>query len=581
MQSISSLKFLKPYLKQQKIKLIIMFLALIVTSSSVLIFSKYLSYIIDHFFSHSMNPDFLEFFLYQNLLILILAIGTAMRYYFTTSIGEYIVLNIKKDLFNYLLTLSPSFFETEKPGSLISQIQNDTQIIQNLIGSNISVALRNLIMFLGGLAMLITMSSKLTLFIAILIPIIIIPIIIFGKKIKKLSRKSQEQQGILTSLSEESINSIKTIQSYSAEEHAKKRYESFLKLTLQTSMNLAKSKSALIFVVIFLVFCGVGLILWYGGYDVVSGKMTIGELSSFIFLAVICAGSIGGLSETFGEIMRSATACERAAEFLNLRSEIRNSVNTINIDKEIIQSLYLKDVNFSYPSKKNALVLDNLNFKINKNEKVAIVGKSGAGKSSILELISRFYDINSGDILFNEYSIKNININSLRDKIAYIPQDPVIFSSTIYENILFGNFNSSYNQVIQAAKLAAVDEFANNLSKGYNTFIGQKGVRLSGGQKQRVALARAILKNPAILLLDEATSALDYKNEKLIQEAIHNISKGKITITVAHRLSTVINSDRILVLDKGRLIEQGTHQELMDKKGFYYTLVNSQVDLMS
>jgi ATP-binding cassette subfamily B protein len=329
------------------------------------------------------------------------------------------------------------------------------------------------------------------------------------------------------------------------------------------------------------VFCGVGLILWYGGYDVVSGKMTIGELSSFIFLAVICAGSIGGLSETFGEIMRSATACERAAEFLNLRSEIRNSVNTINIDKEIIQSLYLKDVNFSYPSKKNALVLDNLNFKINKNEKVAIVGKSGAGKSSILELISRFYDINSGDILFNEYSIKNININSLRDKIAYIPQDPVIFSSTIYENILFGNFNSSYNQVIQAAKLAAVDEFANNLSKGYNTFIGQKGVRLSGGQKQRVALARAILKNPAILLLDEATSALDYKNEKLIQEAIHNISKGKITITVAHRLSTVINSDRILVLDKGRLIEQGTHQELMDKKGFYYTLVNSQVDLMS
>ncbi|WP_236870312.1 ABC transporter ATP-binding protein, partial [Candidatus Bandiella numerosa] len=485
------------------------------------------------------------------------------------------------DLFGHLLTLSPSFFETEKPGNLISQIQNDTQIIQNLIGSNISVALRNLIMFLGGLAMLIAMSSKLTLFIVILIPVIIIPIIIFGKKIKKLSRKNQEQQGILTSLSEESINSIKTIQSYSAEEHTRKRYDSSLKSTLQTSMNLAKSKSALIFVVIFLVFCGVGLILWYGGYDVVSGKMTIGELSSFIFLAVICAGSIAGLSETFGEIMKSATACERAAEFLNLRSEIRNSENTINIDKEIIQSLYLKDVNFSYPSKKSTLVLDNLNFKINKNEKVAIVGKSGAGKSTILELIIRFYDINSGDILFNEYSIKNININSLRDKIAYIPQDPVIFSSTIYENILFGNFNSNYNQVIQAAKLAAVDEFANNLSKGYNTFIGQKGIRLSGGQKQRVALARAILKNPAILLLDEATSALDYKNEKLIQEAIHNISKGKITITVAHRLSTVVNSDRILVLDKGRLIEQGTHQELMDKKGFYYTLVNSQVDLMN
>ena len=409
-----------------------MFLALIVTSSSVLIFSKYLSYIIDHFFSNSMNPDFLQFFLYQNLLILILAIGTAMRYYFTTSIGENIVLSIKKDLFSHLLSLSPSFFETEKTGSIISQIQNDTHIIQNLIGSNISVALRNLIMFLGGIIMLLLMSSKLTLFIAILIPIIIIPIIIFGKKIKKLSKESQKQQGLLTSLSEESINSIKTIQSYSAEEYERKRYRSSLKSSLQISLSLARSKSMLIFIVIFLIFCGVGLILWYGGYDVVSGEMTIGELSSFIFLAVICAGSIGGLSETFGEIIKSAAACERAAEFLNLSPEIKCSENSINIDKELLKSLHFKDVNFAYPSKKNSLVLKNLNFKISVNEKIAIVGKSGAGKSTILESIIRFYDINSGDILFNKHSISSIAINSLRNKIAYIPQDPVIFSSTFY-----------------------------------------------------------------------------------------------------------------------------------------------------
>jgi ATP-binding cassette subfamily B protein len=480
-----------------------------------------------------------------------------------------------------LLSLSPSFFETEKTGSIISQIQNDTHIIQNLIGSNISVALRNLIMFLGGTIMLLLMSSKLTLFIAILIPIIIMPIIIFGKKIKKLSKESQRQQGLLTSLSEESINSIKTIQSYSAEEYERKRFHSSLKSSLQISLSLARSKSMLIFIVIFLIFCGVGLILWYGGYDVVSGAMTIGELSSFIFLAVICAGSIGGLSETFGEIIKSAAACERAAEFLNLAPEIRGSANSVNIDKELLKSLHFKDVNFSYPSKKNSLVLKNLNFKIDVNEKIAIVGKSGAGKSTILESIIRFYDIDSGDILFNEHSIKGIDIRSLRNKIAYIPQDPVIFSSTIYENILFGNFKSNYNQVLEAAKLAVVDEFVNNLPEGYNTFIGQKGMRLSGGQKQRIALARAILKNPEILLLDEATSALDYKNEKLIQEAINNVSKNKITITVAHRLSTVVNSDRILVLDKGTLIEQGTHQELMGKQGFYYTLVNSQVDLMS
>lgn len=581
MQSISSLKFLKPYLKQQRLKLIVMFLALIMTSSSILVFSKYLSYIIDHFFSKSLNQDFLKFFIFQNLLILILAIGTAVRYYFTTSIGEKIVLSIKKDLFTHLLNLSPSFFETEKTGNIISQIQNDTQIIQNLIGSNISVAFRNLIMFLGGVIILISMSSKLTLFIAILIPIIIIPIIIFGKKIKKLSKKNQKQQGLLTSLSEESINSIKTIQSYSAEKYEKKRYNASLKSSLQTSLDLAQSKSVLIFIVISLIFCGVGLILWYGGHDVVNGRMTVGELSSFIFLAVICAGSISGLSETFGEIIKSAAACERAAEFINLLPEIKNSENSINIAKESLRSLSFENVNFSYPSKKSIFVSHNLNFRINLNERIAIVGKSGAGKTTILELIMRFYDINSGNILFNKHSIKSLNIKSLRNKIAYITQDPVIFSSTIYENILFGNLQANYDQVLQAAKLAAVDEFANNLPERYNTFIGQKGIRLSGGQKQRVALARAVLKNPEILLLDEATSALDYKNEKLIQEAINNVSKDRITITIAHRLSTVINSDRILVIDKGMLIEQGTHQELIAKKGFYYTMINSQVYLMN
>ena len=580
MQSISSLSFLKPYLKKQKIKLIIMFLALIITSFSVLIFSKYLSYIIDNFFSNSLNPNFLKFFIYQNLLIIILAIGTALRYYFTTSIGENLILDIKKDLFSHLLTLSPSFFETEKTGNIISQIQSDTQIIQNLIGSNLSVALRNFIMLVGGVIMLISMSPKLTLYITILIPIILIPIILFGKKIKKLSKETQKQQGVLSSISEESINAIKTIQAYLSEESEKDRYYSSLKANFITSMKLAKSKAGLIFIVIFLVFCGIGLILWYGGYDVVNGNMSVGELSSFIFLAVICAGSIGGLSETFGEIIKSAAACERAADFLSVKSDINDEFDAIDITQDKIKSIFFKNVYFSYPSKGNIKTIDDLSFKILNNEKIAIVGKSGAGKSTILELLMRFYDINSGDVFINNNILKNLKLASLRGKISYISQDPIIFSSTIYENILFGNPKAMKEQVIEAAKITAVDEFVNQLPKKYNTFIGEKGIRLSGGQKQRVALARAVLKNPEILLLDEATSALDYKNEKLVQDAINRISKGKISITVAHRLSTVVNADRILMLDKGKLVEQGSHRELMAKKSAYYKLVNSQVDLV-
>ena len=325
-----------------------------------------------------------------------------------------------------------------------------------------------------------------------------------------------------------------------------------------------------------MVFCGVGLILWYGGYDVVSGEMSAGELSSFVFLAVICAGSLGSLSETFGEIIKSAAACERAAEFLELKSEINDHDNAIDLSNVAFERLEFKNVDFAYPSKKDTPTLKHLNFQIKANEKIAIVGKSGAGKSTIFQLLMRFYDISSGEILLNDISLQNIQVKSLRKKFAYISQDPVMFSTTIYDNILFGNPNASFEDVMNAAKIAIVDEFALKLSEQYNTFIGEKGIRLSGGQKQRVALARAILKNPEVLLLDEATSSLDYENESLVQEAINRISQNRVTITIAHRLSTVINADRIMVINDGVLVEEGSHQELINKAGIYHNLVHSE-----
>jgi ATP-binding cassette subfamily B protein len=522
-----------------------------------------------------MKPGFLKFFAFQNILILVLATGTAIRHYFTTSIGKNIVLHIKSDLFAHAIHLSPVYFETKKTGNILSQIQNDTLIIENLIGNNMSVAFRNLIMLIGGLSMLILSSKKLTFFIIVLIPIIIIPIILLGKQIKKLSKESQVQQGLLTSACEESINSVKTIQANCSEEHEINKHNISLKASLLTSLKVAKLKSLLIFTVIFLIFCGVGLILWYGGCRVVRGYMSIGDLSSFVFLAVICAGSISGLSETFGEIIKASAACERSAEFLNLKSKIITSDNSIDLSNDPFKKVQFKKVYFSYPSKKSTPALSNLSFTAKAGDKIAIVGKSGAGKSTVLQLLMRFYDIDSGEISLNDTSIKDITLPSLRRKFAYISQNPVIFSTTIYNNILFSNPNASYEDVINAAKTAVVDEFALKFSDKYDTFIGEKGMRLSGGQKQRISLARAILKNSEILLLDEATSSLDYKNENLIQKAINYVSQNKLSITVAHRLSTVINADRILVFDAGKLVEKGTHKELIDKKGVYFDLINA------
>ncbi|WPX96795.1 ABC transporter ATP-binding protein [Candidatus Bandiella euplotis] len=574
MQSISSLKFLKPYLQKQKIKVLIMLISLAVTSSSILVFSRYLSYVIDNFFSNSLNPEFLKFFIFQNALILLLAIGTAARYYFTASIGENVASNIKKDMFAHSMWLSPAYFEVNKTGDILSQIQNDTLIIQNLIGSNMSVALRNLVMFLGAGVMLVSMSSKLTLFIVVLTPIIVIPIIIFGRKIKKLSKESQIQQGLLTSVCEESIHSIKTIQSYCSERSEIDKCQASIQSGLTTSLRLARARALLTFAVIFLIFCGVGLILWYGGYDVVNGQMSPGELSSFVFLAVVCAGSIGGLAEISGEIIKSAVACERAAAFLELKPDIKELPNALDLHNTRFKDIEFRNVSFSYPSKKDIFVLKNLSFTIKANEKIAIVGKSGAGKSTILQLLMRFYDVDNGEILFNNIALKNANIKSLRGKFAYIPQDPTIFSGTIYDNILFGNPQANYDEVINAAKIAAVDEFASKLPHRYNSFVGQKGIMLSGGQKQRIALARAILKNSEILLLDEATSSLDYENEAIVKEAISIVSKNRVTITVAHRLSTVINADRIFVISDGGLVEEGSHQELIANHGPYFNLIS-------
>ncbi|MFQ3307725.1 MAG: ATP-binding cassette subfamily B protein [Candidatus Midichloriaceae bacterium] len=577
MQFLKNFKFLKPYIKDQKKNILIMLLALTISSSSILAFGKYIHYAIDNISIHSAKSDFLYYFIVQNSLILILAIGTALRYYFTSSIGEKIVLGIKKDLFSHLMKFSPSYFESKKIGEVISLIQNDTMVIQNFMGSNLSVALRNIIMFCGSATMLLMSSQKLTLLIILLIPLVIIPIIILGKKLKSISRQIQDQQCNLTSICEESISTIKILQSYCKENLQINTYSKNLTYTKNLEMKFAKIKGLLIFIIIFLIFFGIGMILWYGGYEVMNGKMSVGELSSFVFLSIICAGAISSLSETLSHTIKTSTACEKAASFLNLKSDIIETTNAHSIKNVNLETIEFKNINFSYPAKKDEHVLNNINLVFNKGEKIAIVGKSGAGKSTFFQLLMRFYEPQNGEISFNNIGIKEIKINELRSKFAYIPQEPVIFSSTIYDNILIGNPKASYEEILEISKLCAVDEFAQKLDDKHNTFIGEKGVRLSSGQKQRICIARAILSDADVFLFDEATSYLDYKNELMIKNNLKEILKDKLTITIAHRLSTITDSDKIIIVNDGIIVESGTHESLISNNDVYSKLFSAGI----
>ncbi|KIE05892.1 ABC efflux transporter permease/ATP-binding protein [Candidatus Jidaibacter acanthamoeba] len=575
-KNIKSLKYLIKYIKPYKYQVFLMIIALIFTSSSVLIIGRSLQYVIDSGLSQH-NPAMLDrALIYLICTILVLAFSTAARYYLITLVGEKAIADIRRDIYHQILRLSPSFYESNKSGEILSRMTTDTTLLQTVIGTSLSMAMRNFLMLIGGVILLITTSPKLAGMMGLVIPLVILPIVFFGKKMRIYSKLSQDKVAEVSAHTEETITGIKTIQAYTHEDEEKIIFRNKLGEVIDTSLKRIKSRAFLISIVISLVFGSIGLILWVGGHQVLDGTLTPGELSSFIFLAVVAAGAFGALAETMGDLQKAAGATERLVEFLGIAPEIVSSKDAILLSN-FTGAIKVEDLTFYYPSKKSKASLENISLTIAPNKVTAIVGESGAGKSTIFQLLLRFYDTERGKILLDGTDIKDIQLENLRLQFAYVSQDPLIFSTSAYENILYGNPKASYEEVINASKAAAALEFIEKLPNGFDTYLGEKGVRLSGGQKQRIAIARAFLKNPKVLLLDEATSSLDSKNEKLVQQALENIMQNRTTIIIAHRLSTVRNANTIYVLKEGKLVEHGTHDELITANGEYNRLVRIQL----
>jgi ATP-binding cassette subfamily B protein len=508
----------------------------------------------------------------------VLAVATAARFYTVSWLGERVTADIRAAVYRHVVEQSPEFFETTRTGEVLSRLTTDTTLIQAVVGTSISLALRNTLLFVGGLAMLFVTSVKLTSIILGLLVLVVVPIVLFGRRVRKLSRDSQDRIADASAMAGEILNAMPTVQAFTQERAEARRFGASVEGAFGTAMRRIRARSLLTMVAIVLVFGAIVFVLWLGAHAVLAGTMSGGDLGQFILYASIVSGAIGALSEVMGEAQRAAGATERLLELLAVRSPIQNPVQPRALPARSANgaSLRLADVGFHYPSRPESAALSHLNLDIRPGETVAIVGPSGAGKTTLFQLLLRFYDPQTGAVLLDGVDIRSLDLHTLRGAIGIVPQDTVIFSANAMENIRYGRADASDAEVIAAAKLAAAHEFIERLPQGYAAFLGERGVRLSGGQRQRIAIARALLKNPPLLLLDEATSALDAESERLVQRALEAAMVGRTTLIIAHRLATVQRADRIVVMEDGRIVETGTHASLVALGGIYANLAALQ-----
>jgi ATP-binding cassette, subfamily B, bacterial len=559
------LKQFTSYLKPYRNYLIVVFLALMFVASSILSLGYALKLMIDSGFGgHDaaiLNKAFYSFV----FIIILLSLASYTRASVINLVCEKLSADIKKDVYKHIIRLSPGFFETNKTSDIISRLTVDTAILNSVIATISSSAIRNFLMMVGGMALLFLNSPKLTMYVLVIVPVVLVPIIFFAKRIRKYSLKNQASIAILSSHIEETLNGVKTVQSFCREDFESTSFSQKVDEALKIASDRIQARAILAAIVILAVLLSITTVLWVGGHDVLNGNMSSGSLSTFIFYSILVATSMGALSELVGDISRAAASAERILELLKIESDVKSLDKSKKLRIKDITSLEFKDVCFAYPSQPDKEILKKINFTICGGESIAIVGQSGSGKSTIFQLLLRFYDPQQGKILLNGNDIKDYSIQSLRELFAYVPQEPMIFSAPAYDNILFGNPEASPDKVDEAAKIAQIYDYIQTLPKKYQTFLGEKGVRLSGGQRQRLAIARAIIKNPKILLLDEATSALDSRNEKLVQKALKLATVNKTTITIAHRISTIKDADTIIVINNGEVEEIGD-TKLIDQK---------------
>ncbi len=578
-QGLKALAKIWPFVLPYRNQLLAALVALLFTASLTLGIGQGVRVLIDQGFIAQSMDHLNQTLMVLFVVIVLMAIGTFARFYLVTWLGERVTADLRSEVFSRIITLHPSYFEENRSGEIMSRLTTDTTLLQSIIGSSLSFALRSFIMMLGGLVMLFVTNIKLTLVVLAVVPLVLVPILVFGQRVRKLSRKSQDTVADVGTYAGEMIQQIKTVQSYSREAYEQKAFSGEVEKAFKVAKQRILQRSMLLAIVIFLSFTAIGAMLWVGGYDVMNGNMSGGELAAFVFYALLVASGVASVSEVMGEVQRAAGATERLVELMNEESLIQSpktpSTSALTSEKHI----ELNQVTFHYPSRPNIAALENLNLEVIPGETLALVGPSGAGKSTLFELLLRFYDPQQGEVRINETNLKDLNLETLRSKIALVPQQPSLFSSNVWHNIRYGRPDASDEEIISAAKAAFAHDFIEALPEGYGSYLGENGVRLSGGQKQRIAIARAILNDPEILLLDEATSALDAESEFQVQKALEKAMENRTTLVIAHRLATVKNADRLVVMDQGKVVATGNHQQLLESSSLYKKLAAHQFEL--
>jgi len=577
-RSLKPLKRMLPFLSRYKILVIGALFSLVLAAGTTLAVPVAVRRMIDHGFTGSDAIFVNNYFVMLVALALVLALASGLRYFFVISLGERVVADLRNAVFAHVTSLSPEFFDRSQSGEIVSRLSVDTTQIKSVVGATASVALRNVILGFGALIMMVVTSPKLSMLVIAAIPLIVIPLIAFGRSVRRRSRLTQDMLAHANAYASEQIGAMRTLQAFTNENMVVGRFAGAVEKAYQAARSSIKARAILTGFAIFLIFSSVVAVLWFGSRDVLSGTMSAGTLGQFVLYAVFAASAFGALSEVGGELAQAAGATERLAEILDENPGIAPPTNPVALPQPPRGEISFDDVYFSYPTRPHAPSLNGVSFTVKPGETVAIVGPSGAGKSTIFSLVMRYYDPQTGSVLMDGVALPDADPARVRERIAVVPQDVAIFATSIRENIGFGKPGASDADIESAAKAALAHDFIMALDKGYETEVGERGVTLSGGQRQRIAIARAILRAAPVLLLDEATSALDAESEMLVQKALDSLMDNRTTLVVAHRLATVLKADRILVLDKGRIVEEGTHQTLVAKGGIYARLAKLQFE---
>jgi ATP-binding cassette, subfamily B, bacterial len=577
--TLKPLTRLAPYVVRYRGRALAALVALVVAALTTLIVPVAVRRMIDFGFSGRALQLIDSYFAVMIGVVAVLAISSAMRYYLVTTLGERIVADLRSDVFAHLTQLSSSFFDTARTGEIVSRLTADTTQIKSTVGASVSIALRNLLLFLGGAAMMVVTSPRLSLFVLGAIPIIVLPLVGFGRAVRRRGRAAQDTLAEASGYADELIGAVRTLQAFTNEKLAQSRFSAAVERAFAAACDATKARGVLTAVVIFLVFASIVVVLWVGAQDVLAGHITPGRLGQFVLYAVFAAGGLSELSQVWGEIAQASGAAERLFEILDVEPQIKAPPRPLALPAPARGAVEFKDVSFEYPGRPNAPVLNHVSFHVAPGEKLALVGPSGAGKSTVFQLIQRFYDPVAGTVSFDGVSVTEVDPAALRSRIALVPQDAVIFGTSVRENIRFGRPEATDADIEKAAAAAHASEFIRRLPDGYETQVGERGVTLSGGQRQRIAIARAILREAPLLLLDEATSSLDAESETLVQQALGGLMRNRTSIVIAHRLATVQNCDRILVIDHGRIVEEGTHGSLASSSGLYARLAKLQFEM--